>query len=127
MWTRARLYLAWVVLLLLITVGCVGRSALVTDAQTTYQKYMTAINQGVEQSQPDIPMGYWEAGIRERKPLRVYVDRSNVVLVLAETVERESGLYITLPLSSYIPQNGDSDFSFTKMDDDIYSYTRPLP
>jgi hypothetical protein len=43
----------------------------------------------------------------ELRPLRAYRDRVNLVIVLDEGEEVECGLYVTLPVSSYIPVSGD--------------------
>jgi hypothetical protein len=107
--------------------GCIGSPDLFQAAQTTYLQYITAVNNGSETSQTDIPQKYWAPRISAQSPVRVYVHRSNVVVVTTETPTQESGLYITLPLSSYLPSSGDDNFNFTPTDPSVYRYTRSKP
>jgi hypothetical protein len=46
---------------------------------------------------------YWGEAIARLKPLRVYNDKMNVVIVLKDNETTEEGLYVSVPFSSYAP------------------------
>lgn len=48
---------------------------------------------------------YWGQAIRDLRPLRVFVDRSNVVVVTNEDKAQVSGFYIVTAVSSYRPKD----------------------
>ena len=55
----------------------------------------------------DIPPALWGEAIAALKPRRVYNDRVNVAIVLADDGKIEEGLYVSIPISSYAPTIGD--------------------
>ncbi len=60
----------------------------------------------------DIPSVYWAERIKALRPLNVYSHRSNIVVVQKLTGAREEGLYINLPISSYVPEAHVDGFEF---------------
>ena len=52
----------------------------------------------------DVPPDRWSPAIRALKPLKVFVDVSNLVVVQGLANGVESGKYIIEPISSYTPQ-----------------------
>ncbi|HVH34260.1 MAG TPA: hypothetical protein VM847_09155 [Tahibacter sp.] len=50
-----------------------------------------------------VPDRYWGASLKALHPIRIYRDRVNVAVVLAETANDESGVYFVVPESSYLP------------------------
>ncbi len=117
--------------LMLVIISCVKKQqspALFGEIQfaalTTVSEYYKAVNSGLEPLQLDIPQKYWTERIALLKPTRIYTHRVNVVVVQDEIGNREKGIYIYLPYSSYYPQNGDDGFSFSSVSDAIYEYER---
>ena len=49
----------------------------------------------------------WDEAIQELKPIRVYIESYNVVIVLRESAGIEEGLYAHMVASSYIPSPDD--------------------
>ncbi|MBN1456928.1 MAG: hypothetical protein JW912_03655, partial [Sedimentisphaerales bacterium] len=76
--------------------------------------------------QENIPEQYWSGLIRALKPLRVYTHRSNVVVTLKVHDYIEEGVYISIPISSYLPVNGDDGFMFGNLVEDCYMYKRSV-
>ena len=60
-----------------------------------------------------IPSNYWADPIRALNPLKVYMHRINIVVVLRLHDDIEEGKYILLPISSYLPMNGVDGFEYT--------------
>jgi len=58
----------------------------------------------------------WERTIRELKPIHVYADRVNVLIVLRESIDIEEGLYVRVPKSSYYPSQEEYEIL-----DEVYS------
>ncbi len=56
----------------------------------------------------------WPAPLSEMKPIRGYRNSVNLVVVLKEDGEKEFGMYIVLPESSYLPVP-DDEWTFTGM------------
>ena len=69
-------------------------------------------------------MPLWGQAIRQLQPVRVYRHRVNVVCVLQSSNALERGLYIYVPFSSYIPQNGHDGFAFSEIGDKLYAFER---
>lgn len=65
----------------------------------------------------------WPAAIRALRPLRVYSDRVNVVIALSRERGVEQGLYVSVPISSYLPCDGDG-WRFEPVGEDVWRYTR---
>ncbi len=99
----------------------IGPEALVKAAWKTHANYIKA---NVDHTAGLIPPECWEEPIRCLKPVRVYLHRVNVVVVTNETKEQEEGLYICIPISSYIPDARDG-FTRTSVAPDIWTYQRP--
>jgi hypothetical protein len=93
-------------------------------AYETYTRHARAVSAGTEQPSTDIPHEYWTEKIKALKPLRVYTHRANIVVVQTVTRETETGKYIYIPVSSYLPRSGDDRFVFTPAWDMVYDYTR---
>ena len=86
---------------------------LVRDATKTYAAYVNAVNAGTEEPGADIPPAYWAERIKALQPLKVYTHRVNIVVVQHITDGIEEGIYIYIPISSYLPEPGDDEFEFT--------------
>ncbi len=79
-----------------------------------------------------IPESQWAPAIRDLKPLRVYVNSLDVVVVLRESPGQESGKYIVSGLSSRMLQQGDGGFTFSPDPEaqraarhtEVYDFTR---
>ncbi|MBN1515930.1 hypothetical protein JXA32_05130 [Candidatus Sumerlaeota bacterium] len=97
---------------------------LVGDAQKTYVAYLKENKTGEAQQGVEISSEYWADGIKALNPAKVYLHLCN--LVVAQNVEDgiETGVYIYLPISSYLPQSGDDGFNFpqTGTDSDEKTY-----
>ncbi len=65
----------------------------------------------------------WPEAIRALRPLRVYYDRANVAIALSREHGVEQGLYIYVPVSSYLPCDGDG-WRFEPVGEDVWRYTR---
>jgi hypothetical protein len=93
-------------------------------AYRTYRNYLHGVRSGTEEASGVISSQYWAEGIRALNPLRVYMHRYNVVVVQRESGEIEEGRYVYIPISSYMPVNGDDGFTFTRVEGDVYNFTR---
>ncbi len=56
----------------------------------------------------EISADLWHPAIADLQPLRVYWHQNNLAVVLEETDATESGLYIGVPISSYMPQSDET-------------------
>ena len=65
----------------------------------------------------------WPEAVRALKPLRVYSDRMNAVIALSQEGGVETGIYVYVPISSYIPRSGDG-WVFDAVGEDVWQYTR---
>lgn len=99
-------------------------AGLPAEAYQTYRNYLQSVRAGTEKASDLIPSQYWAEGIRAFNPLRVYIHRFNIVVVQKESAETEEGRYVYIPISSYMPVDGDDGFSFTKVEADVYNFTR---
>lgn len=72
----------------------------------------------------DIPSRYWTDPIHALQPIEVYTHRVNVVVVQKISKGVESGIYIYIPISSYLPTNGDDGFTFTPAGESVYRFSR---
>jgi hypothetical protein len=87
-------------------------------AEQTYANYNRAFQAGMEKPQPEgerheIPAKYWTDPIKALKPISVYLHRANVVVVQRVANGIEEGKYISLMISSYLPQNREDGFEYT--------------
>lgn len=71
-----------------------------------------------------IPSRYWTDPIRALQPIKVYTHRVNVVVVQKISKGVESGIYIYIPISSYLPTDGDDGFTFTPAGESVYRSRR---
>src|SRR5512139_54400 len=77
-------------------------------AHATYVNYNKDIQAGrIEGRGADIPSKYWEEKIKALQPIKVYLHRMNLVVVQRVRDNIEEGKYIYLPISSYLPMNGE--------------------
>jgi hypothetical protein len=84
---------------------------IVRGALETYISFAKSASFGAVPSPPEIPKKLWSATIQSLKPIRVYTHRVNVVVVQRVTGEDEEGLYVYIPLSSYLPMDGADGFA----------------
>ncbi len=110
----------WAGIGLLVCVGCYltppappSAEALRQDALKTHAAYVHALNTGAATRGPVIPQAYWKGSIRALNPVKVYSHRANIVVVQRVHNGVEEGKYITLMISSYLPQNGVDGFTYT--------------
>ena len=89
-------------------------------AQSTFARH---VRSGTAES-GDISSQFWTDPIRKLNPIRVYKHRANVVVVLKQSDELEEGLYIYIPVSSYLPRSGDDHFTFTNIAGGVYQFRR---
>lgn len=116
---------------LAVVAGCpqkpqAGEVSLGMAAFQTHTRYVKAINAGRETWSDDIDSEYWTKEIRSLHPIRVYLHRSNVVVVQEEWPGREEGKYINIIISSYLPQSGVDGFTLTEIGTGVYDFTRIL-
>lgn len=76
--------------------------------------------------QENIPEQCWSELIRALDPLRVYTHRANVVVALKANGYVEEGVYIYIPISSYLPVSGDDGFVFSDLVESCYMYKRSI-
>ena len=100
----------------------VGAAWLVRDAWQTQARHVKA----ARSSEGDVPPELWGDALKELKPLRVYCHRVNVVAVLRADGQTEEGLYICIPISSFIPTAGTDGFEYTSLARDVWAYRRSL-
>lgn len=115
--------------------GVEKNAPLVDEAHETYARYVRAINAGQEIATPDIPRQYWAEGIKELKPIKVYIHRINIVVVQKVRDNVEEGKYIFNLVSSYLPMDGIDGFTFRPnplkgnkyhLGDGIFDYQRTI-
>lgn len=98
----------------------IGASTLAREAWTTHARWIKS----APKPGTDVPPASWSEAIRRLHPQRVYFHRVNLVAVLETRAGAEAGLYIYIPISSYLPRSGDDGFTFTPMERDICQFTR---
>ena len=86
---------------------------LIYAAHETYARYVRAVNAGDEVRSDVIPDRYWADAIRALKPIKVYTHRANIVVAQRLSQHLEEGKYISIPISSFLPQDGVDGFSLT--------------
>lgn len=67
----------------------------------------------------------WPPDVRALSPVTAYSDRANIVIALCRAPQQETGLYLSLPRSSWLPISGDG-WSFDHLGRGVYRYTRAL-
>lgn len=74
------------------------------DAWRTLVAYDTALLAHREKARPEIPSVYWDPGIVQLRPLKVYTHRGNLVVAQSMTDGVEQGKYIDLPVAPFQPK-----------------------
>ena len=73
----------------------------------------------------ELPKEFWPRVIQELEPIEVYTHRVNRVIALNREDGVETGYYVTIAISSYYPTD-DTEWTFSPLADNIWSYTRIL-
>ena len=68
----------------------------------------------------------WPEEVKKLNPIKFYNDGANFVIALSQKNNIENGYYILSPISSYIPMNGRANWTFEKIGNDIWKYTRKI-
>ncbi len=92
------------------------------DGYRTYVAFVQAVRAGTEKDDSRIPAVFWSDRVRALNPTKVYTHRFNLVVVQSDEGGIEAGKYICLPVSSYLPRNGEDGFEFTPDPDGGSSY-----
>ena len=95
---------------------------LVLAAEATYSAYIRSFTAGQSLGSEDIPRECWAKEIVALHPVRVYSHRVNLVVVQKASGGVEEGQYIYIPISSYLPRNGEDGFTYqpNPMKDGVY-------
>jgi hypothetical protein len=110
-------------------------STLAEAAHLTLSSRVRAIHAGESSSSTEIPLQYWAQAIKDLKPIKVYTHRVNIVVVQKVRDNVEEGKYIYIPVSSYLPMDGDDGFVFQPnplkgnqyhLGDGIFDYQRTI-
>ena len=123
--------------LLLLVAGCgtdkghpggeLSPDTLSTAALRTHACYVRSHRGGEILPSQEVPRSCWAREIKALHPLRVYLHRVNVVVVQRESGGVEEGKYISIIISSYLPQSGDDGFTFTNQDGLVCDFRRVKP
>ncbi len=60
----------------------------------------------------DIPREFWGAEIEGLNPLKVYWHKNNVAIVLRDFTSEVDGIYVYVPISSYLPMGDTIQLTF---------------
>lgn len=111
--------------------GSTFRKGVQRDAWRTQEAYDQALLNHTEKTRNKIPSGYWDPGIWQLRPIKVYPHRANLVVVQSVHDGVEKGKYIYLVTSSYRPARsyfdkpGVDGFVFRRAEGrDVYHFTR---
>ena len=99
---------------------------LAVSALQTHAQYINEVNSGQQERSDEIPRKYWTDEIKSLNPIKVYMHRTNIVAVQKTTAEKQEGLYISIMISSYVPQSGDDGFTFTDLGNSVYKFERVI-
>ena len=99
---------------------------LATAALQTHAQYIKAVNSGDQERSEEIPKKYWTDEIKRLNPIKVYMHRSNFVVVQKTSANRQEGLYISMMISSYAPRSRDDGFTFTDLGNSVYRFERVI-
>jgi len=99
---------------------------LATAALRTHIQYIKAVHSGEQEPSDEISKKYWTDEIKRLSPIKVYIHRSNLVVVQKASANRQEGLYICIMISSYAPQSGDDGFIFTDLGNSLYKFERAI-
>ena len=97
-----------------------------TAALQTHAQYIKAVNSGQQERSEEIPKKYWTDEIKKLKPIKVYMHRTNIVVVQKASANIQEGLYIAIMISSYAPRSGDGGFTFTEIGNSVYEFERVI-
>jgi len=88
----------------------ISQDHIYSAALQAYRNYSLALNRGEEKHSAatlvEIPAKYWPDSIKALKPLKVYEHFLNVAIVLSIRNGIEEGIYVSNPISSYMPYSG---------------------
>ncbi len=101
-------------------------SSLAEASLDTLTRYEKAVRAGDAETSAGIPAQFWSPPILDLKPIKVYTHRVNLVVVQETSDSIEKGLYIYVPISSYIPISGDDGFVFTSLGDNVFQFKRKV-
>jgi hypothetical protein len=93
-------------------------------ALQTHARYINAVNSGQQERSDEISKKYWTDEIKRLNPIKVYMHRSNFVVVQKASANRQEGLYISMMISSYAPRSRDDGFTFTDIGNSVYRFER---
>jgi hypothetical protein len=91
------------------SLGAFSSNELVRAAWATSVDFGKGSNRNADGT---IPSEYWAEPIKALNPIKVYGHKVNIVVVLRMQDGIEEGKYICIPISSYLPTNGDDGFEF---------------
>jgi hypothetical protein len=97
---------------------------LTVSALQTHAQYIKAVNSGQQERSEEISEKYWTDEIKRLNPIKVYMHRSNFVVVQKASANRQEGLYISMMISSYAPRSGDDGFTLTDIGNSVYRFER---
>jgi hypothetical protein len=89
------------------------RVAIVEEAGHAVQRYFRTDQK--ERKGDEIPKEFWGEALTKLKPVRVMYDRVNVAIVLQDSDKIEQGLYVSLAISSYLPNHDKRFTTFEKL------------
>jgi hypothetical protein len=92
------------------------REAIVKAATQALNKHVRGEKK--KETPDEIDAAHWGEAITKLKPIRVRNDRINIAIVLAENAGIEEGLYVSNPISSYLPQLDERFQVFTQLSTD---------
>lgn len=87
--------------------------AIVEDAARAVQRYVRTDPE--KRKGDEIAKEFWGKTITRLKPVRVMYDRVNVAIVLQDNDKTEQGLYVSLAISSYLPNQDNRFTTFEKL------------
>lgn len=70
-----------------------------------------------------LPEAYWPEIIKKLAPIKIYSHQVNRVIALSQSDEVETGYYVYISISSYLPTS-DEEWTFNEVGTNIWRYTR---
>lgn len=89
------------------------RVAIVDGADRAVQRYFRTDPK--ERKTDEIPKEFWGEAITKLNPVRVVYDRVNLAIVLQDSAKMEHRLYVSLAISSYLPNHDKRFTTFEKL------------
>ena len=83
--------------------GSTFHKGLQRAAWRTLSAYDAALLAHRERNRTEVPPAYWDQGVQQLQPAKVYTHRGNLVVVQSVTDGTEHGKYVDLPVSSFHP------------------------